>query len=503
MKKHIDKFGVLLLALLLMLSFLAACSDNGSKKTSEDALDTAETAEEAVTDETAAVRIEPNLPKMDFNGKIYKVLGATHSTYSQFINFEIDADGTNGDIVNDAVYNRNLILEEKYNCVIEQDLHENQDDILKKSIASGEDIYSLAFSRLGNVGAMTVAGDFLDLNKMKYLDFTQPWWSLEVTNSLSVAGKLYFTTGDFNLMDKNRTYLLFYNKDMAKSYQMEAFYNYVYDNKWTVDKMTELASAVKADLDGDGVMTDKDRWGLGMDSRNAFYVYIVGCDNFIITKDAADMPVLSVNNEHTIQSVDKVLMLANDRTMAFYCEDFSGKVNYDFWSVVGNVFTEGNSLFAALFTQSLKYMSSNADFDYGILPYPKFDERQEKYISTPDPAWTTVLCIPVTVQDTDFASFMLEAICAASKYEVLPAYYETSSKVKYMYDAESPKMFDIIFSGLRYDLAIPYNWGGVSAIFRGEIPNAGVNNFSSKYAAIEGKALSEMQKTVDMILELG
>ncbi|MCL2517596.1 MAG: hypothetical protein FWF15_03435 [Oscillospiraceae bacterium] len=446
--------------------------------------------------ETTTGRINPDLPAMNFNGKEYRVLGRVNKTYSQFTNFEIYAESMNGEIINDAVYERNSVIEEKYNVVITNDVFENPEDILKKSVSSGEDVYDLAFIYIQNVGPLAQTGNFYDLNSLKYLDFNKPWWNIEINKEISIEKRLYFATGDYNMMDKHRTIIMLYNKNLAETFNFGNLYDLVYDGTWTVDKMTQFCTAVSDDIDGDGAMTDADRWGLGMGGYGAFYTCWVGAGNFIITKDKDDVPVMSINNERTVLSVDKILPLTNNKSIAFYCNDFMGKVSYDVWYAATNMFMDARLMFVACNTHTLREASASAEFEYGVLPHPKLDEKQENHVSIAD-GMGAMLTIPITVQDTDFAAFMLEALCAASRYEVLPKYYEVSAKTKYTYDEESPKMLDLIFSTLHYDLGYLYNWGNVLNILANTIPTEGTNTFVSKYVALHEKALAEMEKTLE------
>lgn len=198
-----------------------------------------------------------------------------------------------------------------------------------------------------------------------------------------------------------------------------------------------------------------------------------------------------------LATIDKVLSVANNKNTSFYCEDFNGKVDYDFWGVMSTAFYDGRLLFMAAFAHSLSSASSNTDVEYGVVPYPKYDEKQEKYVSSTDPEWASVFAIPASVSNPDFSAFVLEALSASSKYDVLPAYYEVATKTKYTYDEDSPVMLDIIFSGMRYDLAIIYNWGGIKDMFTSTIPSAGENNFTSQYASIESKILGAIENTVN------
>jgi len=66
----------------------------------------------------------------------------------------------------------------------------------------------------------------------------------------------------------------------------------------------------------------------------------------------------------------------------------------------------------------------NMNSEYGILPYPKFDEAQENYISNVEGA-ATMLVLPLTA-DGDFVGTIVEALARESYLNVIPAYYETT-----------------------------------------------------------------------------
>ena len=106
-----------------------------------------------------------------------------------------------------------------------------------------------------------------------------------------------------------------------------------------------------------------------------------------------------------------------------------------------------------------------------------------------------LFAIPVTCQDPSFTGFMLEALSAASTDTSLKAYYDISCKMKYTYDAESAQMLDLIFANIQYDLAKIFDIKGVAG-FLYEIGAAKKNTFSSKYAAAESKALTDIEKLI-------
>ena len=67
----------------------------------------------------------------------------------------------------------------------------------------------------------------------------------------------------------------------------------------------------------------------------------------------------------------------------------------------------------------------NMKDDYGILPYPKYDESDEYRSSARN--IHNAFSMPVTTSHEDIAVAVLEAL-SSEKYEtVLPAYFETAS----------------------------------------------------------------------------
>ena len=484
-----------LTALLVLPSFLTGCGEGG-KKPADNVQTTA--AIETEPGETTTSKLTTALPDTDWGGRSFRVLGRQQETYPQFQNFEIDTEGMNGDIINDAVYERNAYISEKYNVTVEARMETDPKGSLTKTVSAGDDSYDYSFQLMREVASLASGGYLVNMSDLPYVDYSMPWWFQDINESISVMNRFYYTSSMFNLMDKNRAYIMVFNKDKAESYNIPNLYETIRSGGFTVEKMTQYCALVSGDLDGDGQMTATDAYGLGMDSVNVFTVIFQSQNNPIVTKDKDDLPVLSVNNDHTITSIDKMLALCSNHDTAMYCEYFQGKVEGDYWSVSGTAFRESRTLFSTTFINypgGLKNLSAKCDFNYGVIPYPKYDEAQEQYISVPDPAWATVLCIPMTNTDLEFTGFMAELLAYQTQEMVLPAYYEISAKAKYTYDEESAEMLDLIFSTLHYDLALVYNWGGFKEMLQ-DIGKSGSNTFASDYASKETKMLTEMEQTL-------
>lgn len=450
----------------------------------------------------------PILPDMDWNDREFRVLGYHCDEYNQFSTFEIDSEGETGTVVNDAIFRRNTAIEDKYHVVINEYTDGSNNEFwsspypqVQSTVMAGEDLYDLCFLPLGKTGTAAREHLLLDMNTLPYVDYTADYWNADVNDTLSLAGKLYFTSSDFSLRDKNRVYILVYNKDMFVDLALGNPIAAVRDGTWTLDVMTKWAEAAAQDLDGNGTVDYTDAFGLGSDSTNSIYPLVYGCGVQALGKESNGTPVLTLNNEHTIDALEKALALYGQKNVTLECEDWVGKTGtLDHNAVSGNAFYEGRELFNASFPHVLSHYSDRCENDYGILPYPKFDEAQELYYSYAD-IFSMLFAVPITCTTPDFTGFMLEALFAASTDTSLNAYYEISCKTKYTYDEDSADMLDLIFSNIQYDLSRIYEISGVSDILK-QIAYDKTNTFASRYAAIETKAETDLTVLIEDLTSL-
>jgi hypothetical protein len=126
-----------------------------------------------------------------------------------------------------------------------------------------------------------------------------------------------------------------------------------------------------------------------------------------------------MNNDHTIQSIDKVLELFASPSDTILSSDWEGKTENP-GPVAQYVFNDGRALFSA--GNTFSYRSS--DFDSGILPYPKYDEKQENYYTLADNYYSMMFSIPSVCPDPNFSGFMLEVLSSESTDTSLRAFYD-------------------------------------------------------------------------------
>ena len=103
---------------------------------------------------------------------------------------------------------------------------------------------------------------------------------------------------------------------------------------------------------------------------------------------------------------------------------------------------------------STAYTLANSSVDWGVLPLPKYDTAQEKYITSPD-SFFTMFGLPVTIpsEDMDLVGVIMEALNAESWKTVYPAYYEYALKGRYSSDENMTRMIELIADSRIYEYA--------------------------------------------------
>ena len=490
--------------LLLCALILNSCGAGTASTDTTAATDTVETT----------VPIDPatvcDLPEMDWGGEEFHVMGFENTTNTQFSTFEVWVESENGEVVNDAIYRRNVAIEDRYNVkIVETKVSTPSDNNasikeMRQLALAGDDLYDLSYVGSEIIGTAAREGLFYDLNEQDYIDFTKEWWNPEVNARMEVEGRLFFTNSDFTLRDKNRAYILAFNKRLVDEYKLDDYFDAVRKGTWTLDMMKEGCVAVANDVNGNGEVDPDDSFGITMDSYNGGWALATGGGVQTLANKDGSYEIV-INNEHTIDVLDKVLSITAVDYLGSACDEWNCKdipeTWSSFWSFSSQTFYQGRALFATVFPHSLSGMSAKCVDDYGILPFPKYDESQENYINLAD-RYAMLVGIPSTTATPEFSAFMLEALSAEAHNTSLPAYIEVSCKTKYTYDENSAEMLDLIFGNLYYETSMIYGISGLKTIVY-DVMKAKTNNFATKYASIETSALADLDKLVEDILAVG
>lgn len=416
-----------------------------------------------------------------------------------------DYDPDNADIsqqdvaVQEANYYRRLAVESRLGVklnFIEESSYNKIPNMVRQSINAGSDDYDMVFSVANQQVTLSQEGLYLPISELTYVDLDKPWWNKEYIESVSVnVNNPYILFGDITFNTIQRTCAVFFNKQMLEErFNMtdEDMYELVLDGKWTIDKMTEFASAVYED-DGNTVKDANDTYGLVSWEINAFewLAYSAGLE--FTSRNEDGYPVLNLNTEKTVDLCDKLLKLFNGEH-AFVADSNDGQVN---------MFAEGKSLFSVnrLFLADWNQLRTMQD-DYGIIPMPKFDESTDGYHSAVE-SYVQWGAVTVTTPDPDMISAVAESMAYEGYQRVTPAYYETALKLKFTrgedVDTEA-KIIDIISKGAYTDFLYINQLDGLGTIFA-NIYRVNQNNFASLYASTELAGKGKLNELIELDMQ--
>lgn len=457
------------LALLLAGSTMTAC---GEEKTAADTAPSTETSAETMEQEETETEASPELEAVDYSGYNFRMI-ESDLTEEGILYYEAFAEEETGEIVNDAVFQRNATLCEKYNISISSAYFGVRDfKSFSSSIAAGEDLYDVTCVDLMDAFNYSLQGYYREIHEIPHLDFTENWWLPGVLEQNSLLGQNYFGISKGNINTFNSMPVLFFNKQMLNDLSLEPPYTIVEDGGWTFDVLYDYCKNISQDLNGDGAYTLEDMYGLTVNSFAAV-TFSIGSGFSFLYKDENDIPHFQYNEQFVTYFQKVVAALTSDNTI-LYGEKLPGRV-----ADMKQAFMEDRVFF---YNEMLAYASllREMETDFGIVPMPKWDISQEKYCTLAHTGYATTLAVPITnTEDDDRVGRILEDYAYYSMKYVYPAYLDTTVKGKQSRDEESSKMVDIIIENVRYDWAMT---NMVTTALR-QLFTAGSTDVVSKFAA--------------------
>jgi hypothetical protein len=482
---------VLLLA-LLMIASAASCGNNGSSTDTSTENSSEITTSIETTDERFSIK--EDLPVKDYGGYSIRIL-MRNSTSPDWIG-DMFSEAETGEVISDAIYNRNAVVSERFNVKFEliRSSDNNYETDGVKSILAGEDAYDIIVPHARAAFKYAEQNLCLDWNKdLPYVDLDKPWWDADARNSFEINKALYTMVGDISYQALAQTDCMLFNKALFDKYNEEYPYQKVLDGKWTFSEFSRLVKICSDDLNGDGLYEpDKDLFGYVTYQWVGPIQAITTGGGRVVSQDKNGTLVITLNterNQKIFEDYFKLLDLDN-----CYLE-----LNRDAKLSIFDcrkVFQEGRALFLDGALNDISYMRDMKD-DFGIIPAPKYDETYDKYYTNVD-SGTNLFIVPITNSDSERTSIILEALCAEGYRRVIPAYYEVALQKKYTRDDLSVQMLEIIKEGRIFDIGY-YYCGGIFGstgywLASSDYPD---HNFSTFYATNESAVKTSLQKILD------
>ena len=484
--KYCCRIGISAFLAVSVLTSMAMTSCGSGDDTAFD------TVSVTIGDTTPAAETEPTREQhkvpadaLDFDGEELNQASFTWQGYK----FYFFADEENGDVMNDALYARNLAVEEALNIKIETEQFSTAItyefvNAVKPLILAGDDVYDLMFNHcIDGISTYASEGYLYNLDRLPHIDMDAAWWNKEQMDVLRLGQNTYYAVNDMMIPCP---YVIFFNKEMVKNFDMDDPYQLVYDGKWTLDRYEEMARAAVSDLNGDGKMTkEDDSWGMNAQELSKYISFMAAADQFITDRDTDGRIRLAFNTEKTQSMMERFAAMSKDNVILVVTTDVrSDMLTLD----TGRIMFQLDPISEA-------ELLRDCPVEFGFLPYPKFDEAQADYISLD---WGGLLSVPCTITNPDMVGAAMELLAWESANDVIPTYYDTVLQGKLARDDDAIRMMDILFDTIAYEIGGNY-FGfsvGFSDLFYA-LPLLAVQRQSSDFASYYQKLEKTASKTIE------
>jgi hypothetical protein len=470
------------LCLLSLIGSITACGGGPDNAAIDDEIVYDETTASAEVGNSGDMlsdrsKADDGLGTRDFEG------AAVNISINTFCQDGFYQEELTGDVLNDAVYDRNRTIEERFNVKLEyiaDDYNKTYTDVLN-SVTAGDDDFQIVAEHAIVAGKLVTAELLTDWYDVTNVDFSRPWWSNSNVDNLTIDGVCLLAVGDFALTTIGRTYCMAYDKAAAESYMLPDMYELVYDGGWTFDKLIELTKGTYSDLNMNNERDTDDYYGYSTSVLSKIGAFLWAFNNPIYVKNSSGELELVISTEKINSILEKLVSFCWDNENVYYdvnYKDDSGNPHY----ASEIKFSVGTTLFASTMLESgIKYFR-NTKGDYGIIPYPKWDVNQNDYYTIVDGGFSA-LAIPKTVAELEMVGTVIEALCAETYRSVIPVYYDKALKEKGTRDEESKEMIDFVISKRVFDFGYVFDgWKGYGFKLE-EMVKAKNTNFASMYAS--------------------
>lgn len=474
-KKIAYHSSVAVILTALLISCGSASDDTSVTKDTEK---TTELVTEAVTEE--AKEPAPVLPEKDYGGDDFVLLNGNMSEWMMI--YTVTAEEETGDSLNDAIYQRNRAVEEQFHIHFVEENNTNAHTMAKKAVTAGDSTYDILLTTKGNALDLVLQNSLVDYANIPYINTDASWWIQGSMTSMSIGNRVFYGISLFDTTHYDGVRVLYFNKSMIESFDLESPYDLVLSGQWTIDKMLEMGLAVAKDLDGDGKWGEFDQYGYtSWDSVGGQTIMTGVGASLSLHKDDNDMLYFDMNTDYYIERLTKVteLFAQTGFQNTFATSANNGGVNY---------FKAGNALFyneTMGNAQKLREMT----LDFGILPGPKYNTDQKSYYCCGGNPY--FMCILTTNDDLEKTGMVMEALAYQSIDTVKVAAYDEMLEGKVSRDNDSEAMLDIIYSSLVYDHPVAYDFTNTQLtlkIFKNQ------NDFASFFTKNESKIEKQIAK---------
>ena len=449
------KVITLLLALVMMLSMLTACSGDPATPPEESKKPSGSSSQQQPGEEVNVYEAIGLPEDINYSDAVINIMHWDEANAE----FDISIEDQNGDPIIDAIYKRNLYTEQllgvefnfihneyKGNTVAQMNEWCDKLQNAMNDPTTPIDIFA-SYSRV--LSTATVRGLNQDISAYNNIDLSKGWWPKAIIDELSIDGKLFIFTGDISTNVLHNMYVMFYNKTIAEQRGIEDLVAVVENNEWTIDKMIEVTKDVWEDAGTDGKTID-DQLGLTM-SYWCADALIQGANFKILEAGDADSgEYIKLTDDFFSEVFDQFISKLGDWSAT---NDIYNDAKYI--ANIGTPFLEDRALFN-IAAVSYGFSLQETDVDYAILPTPLRDTAQQGGYRTTIANTYSNYGMARSCKDGERAAAVVSALGYYAHELTTPAIFEVTFKGKFSKEAAMVDMFDRIREGICFDMGLLY-----------------------------------------------
>ena len=426
--------------------------------------------------------ITPDLPQnITFGGAEFRIL------LTGWSGVDFESEEETGDRVNDAIYLRNMNIEDKYDVVIKTinldpfDSFGPSSDSYRKSVKSGSDEYDVFFGIQQYSLVDSMNGFNVEYTGLPYVNLNNPWWDSGILD-VCYGNKVYFAAGDITHSTLGYTTLLIFNKYLFEESGIEYPYQSLKDGTWTYDKFVGIIKNLARDLNGDGQMKYQDDLytisGWQYEIPYNFHTVLGGNE---VIKDKDGYPQINIFSEKSMGAIDKILDLFND---------YGGFYNNKGYGIDRDMFKTRRLYFLDVrMFEVERYNFRDMPDDFGMIPHPKLDEAAPYYTQLVNNNVVTVTTVPMTNTKLEMTSILLEDLAYEGWKNISPEYKEVLLQTKMTRDNESAEMFEYIWGHRTYR----YGLEAYNDVLNMKVIGKDDRSYVSIYEQLQSKAEKEIE----------
>ena len=458
--KRFTKSLSLLLALLMLLSVTAVFAGCGE---TQEGPEVGQTGNVTTNAEDESVEEDHRFDNVNYNGREFRIYTSTNiSTMGKGnSNFLIEGTGeTDGGLVNDAVLERNIQVED----LLGVELEFTQIDLAYNAVAadirrfttSGTDEYDLVINDIYAYAELLIEGNFRNvLDEDCVFDFERPYWYKDYMDDLRLMdGYQYVLAGDYFIDILRDAHLLLLNKQIYMDHynrKADELYDVVTNFEWTYEKMNEVISDMYTDKNLNGTKDKGDQFGfMEPEFWGGSIPFSVSGNPTFISRDEDGYPTV------VLHEGDRANQLANAMGTLFNNDSASVALTTD--ADLLTAFTQDECLIVgyqrlgSLENAILRQMEGDA----AVLPYPMLFASDKKYTTSAHDT-TEMGAIMATSTDLAFISTVVEVLNRETAKILIPVYYKECLQVQCVDDEKAAAIIDIIHDNFDNSFILAYN----------------------------------------------